>query len=199
MKIAVWGAKGRVGSKVCEIAATRGHTIFGVDKESSASFDAPCDVVIDFSLPSCIEQIVKYCTTYKVPLVAGTTGHNKNQLALLEKLKQQVPVIVKANYGKGMEIVSQICREVAAKSGWDVAIVERHHKGKIDSPSGTAKMLANMLDCHNVLSMRAGNEFGTHTIVFGGIDECIEITHRATSVDVFALGAIEAAENLVGI
>lgn len=197
MIVAVWGAKGRVGAKVCEIATNRGHRVFAVDKDDCNTFDMPCDVVIDFSLPNATQSVASYCKRHNTPLVLGTTGHNKHQIALLQQLKEQVQVVHKANYSKGIAVVEEICKQVALATGWDVAIVEKHRKGKVDCPSGTAKRLASLLDCTNVLSVRAGNEFGTHTVVFGGENECIEITHRATSVDIFALGALEVAEKLV--
>ena len=196
MRIAVWGARGRVGSKVCDVAVNRGHTVFAVDRDNCDTFHTPCDVVIDFSLPSSTESVTKYCKNHLAPLVVGTTGHNNVQLALLQNLESYVTVVKKANFSKGIAIVEQICKQIALPNDWDAAIWEKHRKGKIDSPSGTATELARLLDCKDILSMRVGNEFGTHTVVLGGIDECIEITHRATSVDVFALGALDVAEKI---
>ena len=197
MKIAVWGAKGRVGLAIVKIAKLRMHQVFEVDKNNYATFDTPCDVVIDFSLPTATQHVASYCKKHNTPLVVGTTGHSEYQLAILDELKQHVEVVAKANFSKGMDIVAQISKQIALHTGWDVAIVEKHRKGKMDTPSGTAKMLANLLDCKDVCSLRVGNEFGTHTVVFGGVDEQIEISHRATSVDVFALGAVESAEKLI--
>ena len=199
MRVAVWGANGRVGSRICAIATNRCHEVFAVDRHNCTTFDQVCDVVIDFSSPSCTEQVVHYCKRHLVPLVVGTTGHNEHQLALLDDLKNCVDVVVKANFSKGIDIVGNVCRQIASKTHWEVAIVETHHKNKVDCPSGTAKELAKAVGRADISSLRLGNQFGTHTILFAGIDECIEVTHRATSVDVFAIGAIEVAESIAKI
>ncbi len=196
MKIAVFGANGRVGSCIVDVAQRRGHQVCSVDKQNCTTFDTVCDVAIDFSTACATQIVVDYCTRHKVPLVVGTTGQSEEQLALLDSLSSIVTVVKKANFSKGIELMKQACLAVRQQVDWDVAMMETHRKGKLDCPSGTAKELASVLDCKDVSSIRLANQLGTHTVVFGGENECIEITHRATSVNVFALGAVEIAEKI---
>ena len=196
MKIALFGANGRVGKAVQSLALERNHQVFAVDVDNCTTFDVACDVAIDFSVAAATDTVISYCRRCLVPLVMGTTGQNQAQLTQIDELSRVVCVVKKANFSKGIALMTTLCNHVANTTNWDCAIVETHHVRKLDAPSGTAKELANSLGCNQVASMRVGNQFGTHSVVFAGVDECIEITHRATSVDVFALGAIETAEKI---
>jgi len=196
MKIAVFGANGRLGSRVVALARQRGYEVCSVDRHNVDTFDNPCDVAVDFSLPNATPMLVDYCLRHLVPLVVGTTGHSKQQLALLDSLKRHVVVVKKANFSKGIAAIAGAAKVISEQTNWSCAIVEAHRKGKADAPSGTARGLADEIGCKQILSLRLGNLEGTHSIVFAGVDECIEITHRATSVDIFALGALEIAEKI---
>ena len=196
MKIALFGANGRVGNAVQRLAIERAHQVFAIDKHNCTTFDTPCDVAIDFSVAEATSNVVDYCKKHSVPLVVGTTGHNSQQQCLIDELSKVVCVVQKANFSRGIDVMTWLCKLVTSLCDWDCAIVETHRKHKLDAPSGTAKELAKATGCNDISSLRIGNQFGTHSVVFAGIDEAIEITHRATSVDVFALGAIEIAEKI---
>ena len=196
MKIALFGANGRVGKAVEKLAIERAHQVFAIDKHNCTTFDTPCDVAIDFSVAEATINVVDYCKRHLVPLVVGTTGQNQAQLQLIDELSMVVAVVKKANFSKGIDVMTRLCKLATSLCDWDCAIVETHRKHKLDAPSGTAKELAKATGCNDISSLRIGNQFGTHTVLFAGNDESIEITHRATSVDVFALGAIEIAEKI---
>ncbi|MCM1290257.1 MAG: NAD-dependent epimerase/dehydratase family protein [Corallococcus sp.] len=230
MVIAVFGAKGRVGRRVCELAKERGHDVIEIDKENvegatveyepvawgaAESCDTALtseiknakkkkieiDVAIDFSAAEATKKVCEFCKTHRCALVTGTTGRNAEQEGYLEELKSYAKVLKKANFSKGLELTEQICKTLAALN-WDCDIIETHRRGKADRPSGTAKQL-----CKTVLmggtrtvcvhSLRNGSNFGKHEIVFGGKGESITVTHQAENVDIFARGALDAAEKIL--
>jgi len=158
-------------------------------------------------------------------MVIGTTGFHAQQLAEIKKLSRRTPVIVAANTSLGVNLLVNVLGKVAEKLGddYDVEIIEAHHRFKKDAPSGTAlamgraiaKGLNRDLDAVGIngrkgivgergkkeialLSVRAGDIVGEHTVIFGGIGERIEFIHRAHSRDTFARGAIRAAQWLAG-
>lgn len=120
---------------------------------------------------------------------------------MLEETKKIVPVQESANFSVGMQQMYAVCR-ILAKLGWDTEIVETHRKGKLDSPSGTAKQLATEITQNGtrdvtIHSLRAGSNFGTHEVIFATVGESLTITHRAENVQIFALGAVKCAEELM--
>ena len=226
MNVAVFGARGRVGSKVVEIAQKRGHRVYGIDKKTvenvycgenigkisdkineKYNFDAkidPIDVVIDFSTAEATKEVCEFCKLHHSALVSGVTGRNDEQLRLVEQLSAVVPVIYKANFSVGVQMLHSICQIVARElKDWDCEIVETHRKGKVDSPSGTAKSLAGEIAQRKsfskvtVHSLRCGSNFGCHSVVFATQGESLTLTHQAENVEIFAKGAILEAEKLV--
>ncbi len=198
MNIAVFGAKGRVGSAVVRLA--KGHNIWQIDKNWNVSPLDKVDVAIDFALPSATKDVVEFCKLHCCPLVTGVTGRNGSQLQLIDELAQQVAVVAKDNFCQGIMMLEKVCKQLAQDCNWDCEIVETHHKNKIDSPSGTAKMLAtNILKARGefskvtVHSLRVGSNFGRHVVVFGTSGESLTITHQAENVDIFAKGALQTA------
>ena len=201
MKIAVFGANGRVGSKVCEIAKSRGHQVIAIDKDTEVPKNCDVDVVIDFSTPEATESVCDFCCKHHCPLVSGVTGRNKEQKEILEETGRSVTVKESANFSVGMQQMYALCQTLA-KLGWDTEIVETHRKGKLDSPSGTAKQLACEITQNGtrkvtIHSLRAGSNFGTHEVIFATEGESLTLTHRAENVQIFALGAIKCAEELI--
>ena len=195
MKVVVFGANGRVGSAVCKIARARGHRVCQVDVSSPLPQEA--DVVIDFSSPSALETVLDLCERTGAFLVEGVTGYSESQRKQLEKLQRQGKADVKANFAQGEAIFEDICKFAATLlHNFDKSLVEMHRKSKVDKPSGTAKRLAETLDIADgdVLSIRGGTVFGKHQVVFAGQGEVITLTHEAENVEVFALGAVVAAE-----
>lgn len=199
MKIAVWGANGRVGKSVVSLATQQGHKVFAVDTNNCNEFAKKVDVVIDFSNKKATKSLVNYCKKFGVPLVTGTTGLDKTQQKLIDKLKETVAVVQNSNFSKGIDAMTNALPLLINKlNNWDVEIVEIHHKHKLDSPSGTAKQLAQLVgvEVNNVHSLRQGTVFGTHTVVFAGMGESLTVTHNAYGVEIFAQGALDVATQL---
>jgi len=184
------------------------------------------DVVVDFSAPEgCVDRS-RECAARGVALVIGTTGlGDEDMRRLRDEVASRVPVLVAPNMSVGVNVLSRIVGQVARAlgKGCDIEIVEMHHRRKADAPSGTALKLAHAIcDAHSwqpdealvfgrqgrvgqrpsnqiaVHALRGGDVVGEHTVVFAMAGERIEITHRAHTRDIFALGAIRAARWLVG-
>lgn len=157
------------------------------------------DVLLDMSSPEFFEDIVKYCRSKKVPLILASTGHSEKQIDILRELSQIVPIMHAPNLSVGINLVKKILNfyplDVSVNS---IEIIETHHKNKLDSPSGTAIELRNLIESRNnqtkvsIKSIRDEDSVGTHTIKINMVDETVEITHRANSRKIFALGAINA-------
>ena len=206
MNIAVFGANGRVGSKVVEIAEQRGHTVFPIDKLLTTTnySNAQVDVVIDFSTADATADVCEFCKLRRCPLVSGVTGRNEEQLQQIEQLKTELPVVCKANFSIGVDMLHRICEVVAKElADWDCEIVEIHRRGKLDAPSGTAKSLAATVARQKsfkkvtVHSLRCGSNFGKHEVVFATNGESLTLTHQAENVEIFAKGAVIEAEQLI--
>lgn len=189
MRIAVSGATGRLGRLVALEAGTRFAGSIG-----RTGPIPDCDVVIDVSTPDGLRGLLPRLSGQ--PLVVGTTG----ALPDLRPYAAKAPVLVTANFSAGVPLLLDLVAEAARRlEGWDVEIVETHHNQKRDAPSGTAKRLAAAVGRDvPIHSLRAGDAFGTHTVVLAGPGERIELTHVATRREVFAIGAIRAAEWIVG-
>ena len=152
------------------------------------------DVVIDFSVPDAIYDIVQYCEKHKVPLVSAVTGYSDEQEKIIDKLSQSIPVLRSSNFSIGMNVMRKLVQKAAEILEWDTEIIEMHHNRKKDAPSGTAIMLEKSIGKDiNIHSVRAGSIIGEHTVLFAADNEIIEITHRAFSKNIFAEGAIKAA------
>lgn len=156
------------------------------------------DVIIDFSHPSNLEMIRRYVDENPVALVLGTTGYGPEHTEVIKALSEKVPVVYTSNFSLGVTVFQQILKQITPvlRNGFDIEIVEKHHREKLDAPSGTAKMLLKAMEEENaaVHSVRAGDIAGEHTVIFAGEDEILEITHRAGSNRVFARGAVLAAQ-----
>ena len=180
---------------------------------------APIDVIIDFSHPDNIKLIDKYINegARLRGLVTATTGYGMKEKIMLEKIADKIPVVFTANFSRGIAAMKKCAAAMADDLGtaFDIEIVEKHHNKKLDAPSGTAKMLADALNSSGeydyiykrdgmrkrgkeigILAVRGGSIAGEHTVIFAGEGEVIEITHRAESKRIFALGALEAVRIL---
>jgi 4-hydroxy-tetrahydrodipicolinate reductase len=188
MRIAVSGATGRLGRLV---VAEAGPRFAGPIGRTGPIPD--CDVVIDVSTPDGLRGLLPRLSGQ--PLVVGTTG----DLPDLRPYAARAAVLVTANFSAGVPLLLDLVADAARRlDGWDVEIVETHHNQKRDAPSGTAKRIAAALDRDvPIHSLRVGDTFGTHTVVLAGPGERIELTHVATRREVFAIGAIRAAEWIV--
>ena len=175
-----------------------------------------CDVVIDFSHISNLDNVLTFCKENKKPLVLATTGLKEQDVEKVKELSKSVPVFMSGNMSEGVFVLLNLIKEATKMlEGWDVEIIEEHHNLKADSPSGTAKMMLNEvcsvrdnLSCvygRNPSSgKRSANEIGVHSIRGGGVvgehsieffseNEKITISHEAFSKGIFAEGALKAA------
>lgn len=182
------------------------------------------DVIIDFSTPEASTELSRLATKLMIPAVVGTTGLSTSQMKELEKASKKIPLLISPNMSFGINLLSKLVEQTAKTlpEDFQIEVVEAHHKFKQDAPSGTAIMLAkaaaagrklifDSVKCFSrsgnakrkaneigIQAIRGGDIVGEHTIYFIGTGERLELTHRATSKDTFASGAIKAAEWLIG-
>ena len=229
-RILLCGCNGKMGRVVTACVANRKdcEIVAGVDLHAVSgdypvySTPADCtesvDVIIDFSHPSCLHDILAIAQQRKIPAVICTTGLSAEQIADIRNTADTVPVFFSANMSLGVNLLAELAKRAAAILGdsFDVEIIEKHHNQKIDAPSGTALMLADavsaglsyepeyVFDRHSVREKRTKNEIGfsavrggtivgEHDILFAGHDEIITLSHTAMSKEIFAVGAINAA------
>ena len=187
-----------------------------------SEFPDTADVIIDFSHHSALAPLCEYATAHNTPLVVCTTGHNDEEHALMKKTSESVAVFFSRNMSIGINLLIELSRQAAKTLGidFDVEIIEKHHNKKLDAPSGTALMIAEELattrkntefvyDRQSVRrerstseigihSVRGGTIVGEHEVIFAGNNEMVSLTHTATSREVFATGAVKAAEFVAG-
>lgn len=236
LKIIISGCNGHMGKVVAHIAVSQGVEIaagFDVNTEKTSSFpvyadpmefSGSADVVIDFSNPVALDGLLSYCTAKKMPVVLCTTGYSEEQLKKISDTAKLIPVFRSGNMSLGINLMTDLIKRACAVLGtnYDVEIVERHHRRKVDAPSGTALMLAEAAagalpykaeyvyerqsrresrddNEIGISSVRGGTIVGEHEIIFAGLDEVIEIKHTALSRNVFASGAVQAAKYLAGV
>lgn len=235
-RIAITGANGKMGGVIARLIGEREDCVVcaGIDLNDTPNgqfpivkkpFDLPekPDVIIDFSHPSALPDLISYCAMNSVPLVAATTGYTKEEIEEIKKASAQVPIFFTFNMSLGINLLVELGKKAVSVLGnsFDIEIVEKHHNLKKDAPSGTAIMIAEALnkelgnkmtyvyDRHNVRRAREANEIGMHSIrggtivgehdiIFAGHDEVITLSHSAASKEVFAAGSINAAIFLAG-
>jgi 4-hydroxy-tetrahydrodipicolinate reductase len=186
---------------------------------------AAVDAVIDFSSPGLTVEVVEAARSLKRPVVVGTTGLDAAARAAVERAANEVPMVLAPNMSLGVAVLTELCERAARAlgPGFDLEIVEVHHRKKKDAPSGTALALGEAVaratgeplatrarygregavgartdDEIGVLGVRGGDVVGDHTVHFLGLGERLELTHRATSRETFARGAVRAALFLCG-
>lgn len=186
--------------------------------------DVAADVVIDFSSPQALGGLLEYCVKQQVPVVLCSTGLDEGQLAQVEEASKKVAVLRSANMSLGVNMLLRLIQEAArvlAGAGFDMEVVEKHHRLKKDAPSGTALALADSLngamgDAYHYVydrsrkmeargdkeiglsAVRGGTIVGEHDVIFAGPDEVVTFSHTAYSKAVFGKGAVEAAKFLAG-
>ncbi len=164
------------------------------------------DVLVEFTQPEATLAHLQIARELRKSIVVGTTGLTDEQRQALTAAAKDIAIVFSPNMSVGVNLLFELVRSAAQQLGlrYDVEIVEAHHKAKIDAPSGTAKRLAEMAADGRkqtpaqipVHAIRAGDIVGDHTVVFAGPFERIELTHRASNRDVFAIGALRAAQFL---
>ncbi|XXX65187.1 4-hydroxy-tetrahydrodipicolinate reductase [Sorangium sp. So ce128] len=250
LKVAIHGASGKMGQAIVRLAAneraqvvgaivSRGSSRIGRDvgelagtgtvgvamSDDTSAGLLGADVVIDFSRPEALPRLLHLAMRAKVAVVSGTTRLDGTCERLLDETAQHVPVLWSPNTSIGIHVLAEIAASAARRlgPGYDVEIVEVHHRAKVDAPSGTAVRLADavraalepagtLADVHGregnvgprkpnelgIFAVRGGDVIGDHTVHLLGPGERLELTHRATSRDLFARGALRAAWHLHG-
>ncbi len=208
-RVLLVGAGGRMGQAITAAAKDSGLTIAaGVERgDALAPLLNGCDVVIDFSLPEATEAVCRACADSQRALVLGTTGQTVDQKAAVLGAAEKIPIVFSANFSLGVNTLFALARQAGALlgEGFDLEIVEAHHRMKKDAPSGTAKRLAEIFEEARgsggsvpIHSVRAGDIVGDHQVIFAGRGERVELTHRASSRETFARGALQAARWVIG-
>lgn len=222
IKLGVAGVCGKMGRRIYELAGLdkdlevalalekKGTPLIGKDLgkiKVSSNLDGLflVDVLVDFTLPEAVDMHLDYVAKYKKAYVLGTTGLSDAQKTKVEEVAKIVPVVFAPNMSVGVNVLFSILAEIAKKLGpdYNVEIVEAHHKAKKDAPSGTAKKLAEIITQVTkkdvpMHSIRLGDIFGDHLVVFCGNSERIEIKHQAHSRDLFVVGALKAVKWIFG-
>ncbi len=229
-KVLLSGCCGRMGRFVAEIIKSRKdcEIVAGIDIIDDSSLGFPVfgnydevnvdtDVIIDFSNPALLCDMLAYAKRTGTGIVLATTGLTDEQIKAVEDASKVIPVFFSYNYSMGVSLLCELSK-IAARvlgNGFDVEIVEAHHNQKLDAPSGTAIMLGNAVkeempeayfeyDRHSKRQKRDGNEIGIHSIrggtivgehqvIFAGNDEIVTLSHSARSRAIFATGAVNAA------
>ena len=237
LKIIVSGCNGHMGQSVVNLCSGMedveipcGFNRTPVEKNGFPVYSNPseyagdADVVIDFSNPANLSDLLAFCVERSIPAVLCTTGYSDAQLKEIDEAAKKVPLFKSGNMSLGINLMMRLVRKAAAVLGgnFDVEILERHHNRKLDAPSGTALMLADAAaeglpynpeyvyerrsvrqkrrrEEIGISSMRGGTIVGEHEVMFAGPDEVFTLEHRALSRDVFANGAIAAAKYISGV
>ncbi|MDG1172910.1 MAG: 4-hydroxy-tetrahydrodipicolinate reductase [Opitutales bacterium] len=224
LNILLCGAGGRMGQAISSISQEHGCTIsFPVDLDDDpADGIESCDVVIDFSLREATLPLARLSSVAGKPMVIGTTGHGSEEKAEIEALSSKIPMVWAGNFSTGVNLLfyltEQAARVLDDQSDFDPEVIEMHHRLKKDAPSGTADRLLEILKDSRKLgadqvahgrsgivgerpakeigshALRGGDVVGDHTVLFAGIGERIELTHRASDRKIFAAGALRAAK-----
>ncbi len=236
LRIILSGCGGKMGRAVgaCVDADEDCEIIAGVDKADNFLFRFPVfskfsdvkakgDVIIDFSHPSVLNDLLDFARQTGMPIVLATTGFDEEQTKLIYAASREIPIFFSFNMSLGVNLLIHLAKKATELLGdtFDIEIVEKHHNQKLDAPSGTAIMLANAInetlgnnmkfeyDRHSKRQKRSKNEIGIHSVrggtivgehdvIFAGHDEVVTLSHSAASKEVFAAGALKAAKFMKG-
>lgn len=228
--IILCGANGKMGKVIRDIVSKRDdcRIAAGIDLNTESdsfpiysSFDEikeDADVIIDFSNPVLLNDLLDFAVKKSMPVVIATTGYDESQKKQIEEASRKTSVFFTYNMSLGINLLANLAKKAVQVlgDGFDIEIIEKHHNQKIDAPSGTALMLADAIceelnkpmkyeyDRHSKREKRTKNEIGMHAvrggtivgeheIMFAGRDEIITLSHSARSKEVFAVGAVNAA------
>ena len=220
MKIAIVGAAGRMGQKLCALAAgTELEVVSKVDVAEGydKTWGADVEGVIDFSYHAAVPPSVTKAAEAGIPYVIGTTGLTPDEQKSVDAAAKKIPVVQSGNYSLGVNLLLELVKKAATVLGpeYDVEIAEMHHRHKKDAPSGTALMLAKSAAAGRgvkdgftygrqgdigerpvgeiaIHALRGGSVVGDHTVMFAGELERVELTHKAQDRAAFAAGALKA-------
>ena len=228
IKVLLNGCSGKMGKMIVE-ASKNFDTLeitAGIDKyptpasfpvfESPKDVNIEYDVLLDFSRADALDSLLELTENTKKPLVLCSTGYSDEQLNLINEKSKTLPLFKSANMSLGINLINSLLKKVAPLlyGNYDIEIIEKHHNQKVDSPSGTAILLADTIkeslpeetfyqhgrDGHKkrekqeigIHAVRGGGIVGDHDVIFAGTGEVIEFSHKAISREVFAVGALKA-------
>ena len=219
-KIILNGANGAMGKVVSELIALDPtvEIVAGVDLNTDVDLGFPvfddirkinieADAVIDFASVKAVDNLLDFIEEKKIPAVICTTGLSEKQIERINELSKATAILRSANMSLGINTLSKVLAQIAPTlraAGFDIEIVEAHHRRKLDAPSGTAILLADAVNenmeekLSYTYDIRGGTIVGDHDVIFAGEDEVITFSHRAYSRKIFANGAISAAKFLQG-
>ncbi len=222
-RLIINGAKGRMGHALLAAAADLKLPVAAAldAGDDLAAALAQGDVVVDFSAHSATHRVIELAVAQKKALVIGTTGHSAEEKKKLTALAAQVPTVWAGNFSVGVNLLFALTRRATAVLGadYDTEVVEMHHRFKKDAPSGTAARLLEIileerkLEAANALkhgrhgitgerkpteigvhALRGGDVVGDHTVIYAALGERVELTHKASDRQIFARGALRAAQ-----
>ena len=224
IRLIITGSKGRMGRTLVSCAAHHVdlQVVGQIDQgDEISSVIEKGDVVIDFSSHNATPAIARLCAEHKKAMVIGTTGHSDDDRSQITAFSNRIPMVLSSNFSTGVNTLFWLTRKAAQILGpaFDLEVVEMHHRLKRDAPSGTAKTLAEILagvrkqqldrlvrhgrsgivgertaEEIGMHSVRGGDVVGDHTVIFAGLGERLELTHKASSRETFANGALRAAQ-----
>ncbi|MEI6712871.1 MAG: 4-hydroxy-tetrahydrodipicolinate reductase [Verrucomicrobiota bacterium] len=223
LRVLINGSRGRMGQALITCAADIPGLTVGAAVDAGDDFVGAlkqCDAVIDFSHHSVVDSVLEACVAAGSTLVIGTTGHSDAQIKAIDDAAIHIPIVFAPNYSVGVNTLFWLTKKATEilGSSFDLEVVEMHHRMKKDSPSGTAKRLAEILAEGRNLSyqndtrhgrfgivgertqneigmhaVRGGDVVGDHTVIYAALGERVELTHKASSRDTFAMGALRAS------
>lgn len=233
--VGINGIAGRMGQTILETAGEREDitVTFGIDvndaklpvpvydpDETDVALDEhDPDAVIDFTVPEATTELLRACADAGAGVVIGTTGLEDDDFAVLEEASESIPILKATNFSRGIQaLLRTLGPALEALDGYDVEVMETHHNGKRDAPSGTAKTILEEISEYRefdtvpgregiqpreesevgMLVRRAGDIRGEHEVILAGNDEVLSLSHRAEDRAVFAAGALDAAAWLAG-
>ena len=192
--------------------------------QNIAEYTGDADVIIDFSHVSALPSILNYAVEKQIPAILATTGYQPSDLAAVDEAAHHVPLFRSANMSVGINLLAMLTKKAASILGenYDIEIVEKHHNQTLDAPSGPALILADaassafsegrqyVYDRHAVRKPRSKDEIGIHSIrggticgdhdvIFAGYNEVITLSHSVSSREVFASGALRAAQYMASV
>lgn len=230
-KILLSGANGKMGHVIENIVSARENCeiVCGIDlcTEKYSSFpiysdfsnvNEKIDVIIDFSNPAVLGDMLEFATKKKIPVVIATTGLCENHIEMINTASKEIPIFFTYNMSLGVNLLVELAKKATKvlSNDFDIEIIEAHHNQKIDAPSGTALMIADAIneeldnsynyefDRHSksekrpkkeigIHAVRGGTIVGEHEIIFAGRDEIVNLSHSARSKEIFAVGAVNAS------
>lgn len=230
VNIAIVGCNGKMGHFVADAVRDNSEcsAMFGVDAFGENKYDFTVyknftdvkdvpDVIIDFSNPVVLDDMLEFALANSVPCVICTTGYSQEQVSKIKSASEKIAIFYSGNMSLGINLLIELTKEAAKVLGneFDIEIIEKHHNLKVDAPSGTALMIADgisetldkepqyVYDRHTYRKKRSKNEIGIHAVrggtivgehevIFAGRDEVVTISHQAQSKEVFAVGAVNA-------